>query len=48
VPFRHPPSVWNGPDEQTWTELPDLLDGPWAELWVPGNVGLEITTEVEQ
>jgi hypothetical protein len=25
-----------------------LLDGPWAELWVPGHVALEITTEVER
>jgi hypothetical protein len=30
------------------TDFSHLLDGPWAELWVQGNVGCLISTEVER
>jgi hypothetical protein len=50
--------LWHGPDielgenlstgQYQWkrTDMRHLLDGPWAELWVPGNWAIELTTEV--
>jgi hypothetical protein len=43
--WLHPRSVGRVLDT---VDLTVLLAGPWAELWVPGNVALEITTEVER
>jgi hypothetical protein len=43
-------TLWDAPDywsnESEEHDLSALLDGPWGEQWTPGNVALQVTTEV--